>query len=597
MPSLLDTIRSVFRVPGAATTAGADVATDARVLDLLRRGLSPRQHKLNGLWSWYTGNNYETRSFNWDGARCLSQWEADAVSSRGTAPTDYWPNEALPLRFRRPTAPYRLPTVIVDRFTGLLFSQRRHPNFTCAGNPDIADVANALADSTRLWMLAIQARQYGGATGSVALSFRFVEGAPRVEVHDPRWCKPTWKDREAQQLEALEKSYLYPEEELDPRTGSWRQVWYWYKRVIDTTSDTLYEPLRIDATDGKQADDLLFNADWRVQEVVKHGYGFCPAVWVQNLPMQNDIDGVPDCDGIFPLVEAMDALRAQSVRGTVANIDPTLVLRTDGAVDPGTRKGSGNALQLGAQDSATYLEIAGTGFTSAANERASLRSEALEVAQCVLDHPDVAAKTATEIERVYSSMLAKADVLREQYGQRGILPLWEMMLRAAVAHKKRGEVVNLPRKAVDPDGAGPQKMRLVERELPDVETDGGMLDLHWGGYFDPTPQEALTATQAASAAVAAKLIPRRAGTEYVAQQFHLDDAQAAYEAIEEEERAALAKLDEAAMLGSAQRNNPPPQRPGPLPIDAAQGEAPDVDDGADEDQPAPRGAVVAGAAE
>ena len=276
---VMTTIRNAFG-PGIGAMGSPNASTEQTeqaVARIVGQGLSQRQIRLNTNWAWYLGLNYSNRNFEWDGGQHLDQLSAEAVGSSGTVPADYWQNKAIPLKFRRPTAPYRLSTVIVDRFTGLLFSAKRHPTFVAAGALDVEDYAKALADASRLWSQMIQARQYGGAMGAVALSFKFYEGKPRVEVHDPRWCFPKWKDREDLVLQELEKLYTYPEEERDERTGKWKQVWYWYRRVIDEARDVVYEPVKVDQTTA-----IPSQVKWVEKVAVDHNYGFCPAVWVQD---------------------------------------------------------------------------------------------------------------------------------------------------------------------------------------------------------------------------------------------------------------------------------------------------------------------------
>ena len=82
--------------------------------------------------------------------------------------------------------------------------------------------------------------------GSVALSFQFLDGKPVVNVHDPRWCTPTFNNLQALDLRSLEIRYPYQSEARDPQTGKWVTKWMWYRRVIDETSDTAYAPVEVD---------------------------------------------------------------------------------------------------------------------------------------------------------------------------------------------------------------------------------------------------------------------------------------------------------------------------------------------------------------
>jgi len=500
---------------------------------LARLGMSPRQQQLNRLWSFYRCANYDARKVDWDGREYMDPIEHEAVARAGFIPPGFYQAQDFPIKFRRPTAPYNLVKVIVDRFTGLLFSERRHPQLRVDGDSATEDVAQALAEAARLWPSMIQARAFGGACGSVCVGFQFSEGRPVVEVHDPRWVQPEFVDRSSMKLKSFEKRYMFPQEERDPATGAWVEIWYWYRRVVDENHDVLWKPVLV----GDGAEPHWDNPAL-IAEAVEHGFGFCPAVWIQNMPVSDDIDGDSDCHGIYDMAESIDALIAQANRGTVANCDPTVVIVTPDEM-PQVSKGSGNAIKL-TQGSVQYMEISGSGPNAAREMAQELRGMALEVSQCVLENPSNpgGARTATEIERTYASMLAKADVMREQYGERGIKPLMEMMLKAArkstTARQVNGQIERgslvLPEK-IDkhPDGT---VTRAVRKLGP-----GGSLQLQWPGYFEPSLQDAQSAVQAASAAVSAGLVDKEHASKLVAEHFRVEDVTAMLAAVAEEQQA------------------------------------------------------------
>jgi len=513
---------------------------------LARLGLSPRQQELNRLWAWYRCANYEVRAQDWNGKPHLDPLALEAVSSRGFIPPGFYDaaGQGMPLKFRRPTAPYALPKVIVDRFSGLLFSERQHPHVHVEGDTDTEDFLQALAEVSRLWSCMIQARQYGGAMGTVVVGFQFIDGKPVIEVHDPRWIWPEFEDRQALRLASFEKRYQFPVEERDPVTGKYDTVWYWYRRVIDADRDTLYAPAPVGKGEEPQ---------WVVQAEVTHGLGFCPAIWVQNLPVQDSLDGDPDCHGIFEMVETIDALIAQANKGTLNNCDPTLGLVTKAEMGSEIKKGSDNSIKI-PEGSMQYLEITGGGLKMASELAETLRKYALEVAQCVLEHPDAGNRTATEVHRTYAMMLAKADVLREQYGEKCVKPLLEMMVKAAQAlgQPKPGEgeqagvmvrqVLKLPDKVTkNPDGT----MTKTPRQLG----PGGFIKLQWPNYFEPSLQDVLQASQAAGTAKQMELIDAEHASKFVSEYFDVEDVQAMLAVIKSDSAQAQAEMEGMAMGG------------------------------------------------
>ncbi len=511
-----------------------------------RLGMSPRQQELNRLWSIYRGSQYSARKIDWDGTERAEGIDAEAIASAGFLPPGYYDAGAtFPVKFRRPSTPYHLRKVIVDRFTGLLFSDRKHPILRVEGDPATEDYVRTLAEVSRLWPSMIMARTYGGSMGTVAVGFQFVDGKPVVEVHDPRWCIPTFEDRHALKLASIEKRYMFPVDERDPETGAWIQRPYWYRRVIDRERDVLFVACPVSDEE----------PEWQVEREVEHGFGFCPVVWAQNMPVQDDIDGDPDCLGVDDICDQIDALLSQANIGIIASCDPTLKIITDAELDS-VKKGNRNALKLPQGSSADYMEISGAGLKQALDMAQELRKMALEVAQCVLDHANVHGRTATEVERLYSSMLAKADILREQDGERLVKPLLEMMVAAiriletpkAVEGAILRQVVKMPAKVRrSAEGVVEQAARRLG--------DGGQLNLNWGPYFQPTLEEAIQATQAAVMAKSGGVLDQEHAVAFSAPFFLVEDATTMAETIKSEQQAQLDQQD-AMTLNLMQPNSP-----------------------------------------
>lgn len=554
---------------GLADAAG--VSSDEMISRIARLGMTPRQQLLNHLWTFYTCSQYEAFRFDWDGHEHKDPIDAEAIATAGFIPPGFYDAGAtFPLQFRRPTAPYHLIRVVVQRFTGLLFSQSRHPQIRVEGDPDTEDYVRAITESARLWQVMMLARTYGGAMGTVAVGFQFLDGKPMVEIHDARWTFPVFKDRSTLRLERVEKRYVYPVEEQDEK-GKWVQRPYWYRRVITETTDTVYQPaLMLEDRD----------PDWVVLHEVPHNLGFCPVVWIQNLPVPDDLDGEPDCHGLYDVSKAIDSLIAQANRGILANCDPTVVIVSDAKLDE-VRKGSDNAIKI-PNGSANYMELSGTGPKAALDAATQFRGQFLEVAQCILEHPDVGggARTATEIQRMYESMWSKADILREQYGEKGVKPLLQMMLEAArkLGKGKPGadgtivkDVLKLPPKVVKKEGGGVTLEPRKVGENADVE-----IQLQWPNYAQPSLDDALKATQAATTAKAGGLVDDEHATKMVAPYFNIEDATAVMEnmkkAQEEDQKALMAQMGASGMPPQGGRESfgepegPKPGQPGGPPL-------------------------------
>jgi hypothetical protein len=517
---------------------------------IARLGLSQRAQALNRLWAWYRTSQYGGRSIDWGGRQVMDPLAMEAVSSRGFIPPGFVDasGQNVPLKFRKPSVSYALAKVIVDRFTGLLFSENQHPQLHVDGDPETEDFLRAIVDVARLWQQMALARTYGGACGSVAIGFQFVEGKPVVEVHDPRWCEPDFIDRSTFVLRSIEKRYQYPKEERDPVTGRFETKSYWYRRVIDTTQDIVFKPVEVG--NGEEP-------EWEVEKAVEHGLGFCPVVWVQNIPVQDDTDGDPDCHGAYEMLEAIDQLLSQAHRGLIANADPTLVISSESELGPSLQKGSDNAILIPKGD-AKYLELTASGPKACVDMVDDLRALVLEVTQCFLESGPVQHnRTATEVQHDAASMINRGDVLREQYGERAVKPLLEMMFKAAVKlNQPRAMPVAEP---VDPelqnpnDGQlsindGPQMVRAQLNLPPRYEEDGtgarvavprtpgqgGVIGLAWPDYFRPVLADVLQASQAATTAVTGGVIDSVTAGKFIARYFDVENPSKMIEAAKAE---------------------------------------------------------------
>ena len=476
--------------------------------------MSPRQIELDRLWRHYRCATYDDRGYDWNGREIGGSEASAAIGTSQYMPGGFYDaGQDLPLTARRPNAPYYLGRVIVDRFTGLLFSERRHPKLSCPEDTRTEAWITAVAKSMRIWQRMVLARSYGGAMGSHALGFRFEAGVPKLEIHDPRWCTPLFSDRSELVVRRFEKLYQYPADTRD-EDGNWVQGWFWYRRVIDAQTDTVWSDIPVE-------DEEPLWGDIKGVEV-KHGYGFCPIVWVQNTEIEDSIDGDPDCHGIFDTIEEIDALVAQSNRGIKANCDPTPVITTDKENDGDIRKGSSNAIMLEKGGSASYMELSGSGPAAAKEQATFLEKQALRIARCVLDDNfSGPARTEEETEQNYSNMLERADTMREQYGERGIKRLLEMVIRAARGLATTTKLTVVGSKVTPARSI--VRLPLSPEGKPYELGNGTTIDLIWPDYYEPSLDRVTKAVDAASKAEMAWLINKKLAVQFIAPFFKVED--------------------------------------------------------------------------
>lgn len=510
-------------------------------------GETRRYRQLDRYEAHYGCRQYAHQGYDWWG---MSADQMETVSPDVQVPLGFTqPALNLTVRQRRPTAPYNLCKAVVDRFTGLLFSDVRHPDISIEGDEDTEGFLLAAMESMRFWAKMREARTVGGSVGSSLVTVHLRDGKFCLEVHNPKHCQVVWKDRRSLMPFAVLKCYRYPvmEDILDPRTNEYKgskQVDYLYRRVITEVDDTVYVPAKLD---GEKP------STWEVESEVKHGLGFFPGVWVQNLPVLEQEDGEPDCQGAWQSFDAMDRILAQQNKAVLLNLDPTLCLKLDAKemaqMGGSVRKGSDNALYLGASGSANYLEITGSGVDAGSKVWAQLKQNTLDVVRCVLVDPQTisgAAQSAKAIEYIYAPMLEKADDLRAQYGDLCVVPLLrvvEKMVRkfagqtVQIAPGKVGRYkFDLPPKVTQEDQGDGTTKRIVGDHALGL---GGYIRLSWGPYFAPTAQDKQAALQALSAAKMGGLIDQETAVKQASLLFDVRDPASMLEKIKAEEQAAM----------------------------------------------------------
>ena len=527
--------------------------------------MNPRQMELDWYWRFYRTSEYEGRSVDWSGHSSLPKHELDAVATSGVVPPGFFDagGQTFPLVARKPTAPSHIVRVVVDRYTSLVFGASRQPRIT-SDDKDTANWLNAYSEAVRLFATFQAARAYGGGMGSVCVTFGFVDGRPRIDVHDARWCTPTFGDRAALDLTELEKRYEWVDYVPDGE-GGWKEQWYWYRRVVTTSTDRVWPKVPVIAG---------MEPNWEQCEHLKHAhnFGFVPGVWIQNMQVDDSIDGDPDCHGVFDTVMAYDRMLAQADRAAIATCDPTPVIASDEDFNE-VGLGSNRAIIVKKGETATYLEISGAGIDAALKLIDRYEQQITRATKCVIDASGAARKgvkmTATEVDRNYSAMLDQADILREQYGERGMRKLLELVLRAArlieapklnvdTGIVERSTIKLPPRIVTQPDGTQSfEEYRLGK---------GQHVGLVWPDYFSPTIDEAGKAVDNAVKGTTGNVLDLETAVASLAQHYGIEDVPAMVKKLEAKQVAT-----QQAMLGSvaagiapgASSKPKPPQPPPP----------------------------------
>ncbi len=481
---------------------------------------SPRYRTLARLESYGECTQHHHKLVDWEG-NLRPPGPPTSVPPLGATPAPFWTSMSQ----RYPRASIPLGKLLVRTLSACLFGDERCPKLVFVGDDDATDYAGALADASDLWTKFFLARNWGGGCGTVGISWCFHDGKPRIEIHRAKhlWVHE-WVDRSELIPARISEVYTYPVEEWNDAKRRLEVNFYWYHRYWDREKDILFEPYPTQV-DGKEIEP-----QWIPDEVNVHEDGDAHFVWIQNSP-SDEIDGLPDYDGVTDDLDDLDVVYSVLSRGTSLNMDPTLVIANDPAKSQlsrgEVRKGSDNALNVGEGGDAKYLEIAGTSVDAGIKLLEKKIRTICDVAQVVLTDPnEIAASgiSSVAIKLVFAPMLAQANVLRSTYGKKGICRLVLSMMRVARKNQDR-DVVRLPPRIEQEknDETGEDEEKTIERTPGESED----IDLHWPPYFQATPadksQEVTTLTTAVGAGK--QVLSTRTANEEAAKLFGRDPAE------------------------------------------------------------------------
>lgn len=461
---------------------------DLRQLRLNELCNGQRFQALDKLDQYADCRQYDRLVHDWDGRRDGFSGEASFV----------FPGY-LPMDKRRPNVRYNLGKLIITRLTAMALGEESWPEVTVPGDPEAEDYAKALADASKLQQRVQEARNKGGASGTAVLSFSFVEGEPRVKAHEAKHCYPLrWADRDEHVLAGVLKAYRYPRTvyvDGRPTVKDFYSARYW-----DQEMEVVWDPIPQErAQDGTWSFAVKSYA-------VRHGYGECPVYWCQNLPDNEREDGVSDIDGLDTTFDRINHLLSATTKGTIANVDPTLVIKDQAGKNPGlVQKGSGNAIF--SPGGAEYLELQGTAVSAAKDLAQELVRYCLNTAGVVVGDPEKMggkAQSAQALKMLYLPMCNQCDLLRVQYGGL-VVQVLRGMLRAARLIGSTGPgpivttqdgvriqskpVVVLPPKVekVDKPGADEAESSTTEEVITERNPgESDRIELKWPPYFQPS---------------------------------------------------------------------------------------------------------------
>ena len=579
-----------------------------------------RYQELTRRESYFLCTQHNGKAYDFDG-RMLQQGSSLAYGMPliGGAPVPH--ARLISLRERRPSFPSRIGRVICNAYTTLIFGEDRFPDILCEEDEDTQDFFQCLAEESELAAKMVLVSNRSGSMGSSAVSWCYRDGLPRVSVHNTRNIYVhKWEDRELLIPSHASEVWRYTRDLPDPKRGGKLTTFtFWRRRDWTRDADVVFKPVRFDPAKPQDPAQL-----WEPDEErsVIHGDGRCHLEWVQNT-LGDDPDGETDYEGLYDQMDEYDVIWSVVTKSLKLNGDATLMLKMDPDMleRASVKKGSANALAVGENGDAKYLELSGESVKAMIEGLKGMRREILEQAQCIVPDPsEVAAQgvSSVAIKAMFAPMTGRANLKRTQLF-RPIRRVLEAL--TTVARKKMSKSASFGAPDQDPDeqdvepGVPLLPPRVVKEAPPpsEVNEDGEVEEsdekqvaklvprdpgkgrrckLDPKPYFPATPQDISTAATTYSTATAGEaFMDAESAAEEFAKVAGIDPQRAVQrlkgdkaKADQKEQDAADAQneaMKKAPMFGGAKPGAPPggPPKPGAPPaFGGAKPEDPDPDE-------------------
>lgn len=561
-----------------------DYQNSAEAIGAARANLSPRQRELENLERYARGTQYDGRPNFFD--------------------------PSVPLWDRAPCVVYPVVKIAIESNVDLVLGEARFPEITSNPGEDDSDVEGLnkedslkvdraileLTKRVRFRSVSRKALKHAQAARSVAGIVGTRSGKPFVELVRSRWCEPTFGNQgEVTKLE-IRYPYLKPEKQHD---GTWKLIALLYRRVIDTKSDTTYQPVPADQQGREPQQDA-----WVVDEAktVHHKLGFCPVHWYPHDPECStvaDFDGEAIHEEVLDEIQALDLTLSQRHRSALFCGDPQIIETgvergynpsgatgaisvpatasggTPSAANPVTARYESSGPKQGRIKSpggvwqyedtnvnVDYLVLPPGSLEALENNGADLRNKIAEALAVVLIDPQNAKFTSDmsgrAVEMLRSRQFDRCDQIRDDVGDNWVLPVVKLLLRVALKTNLKIPAVVAVRE-------------LLARFVSD-DGDALMLTLRWPtGYVKPSPKDESDTTVSVVAARSAKLITKRSAVQKLAPFYGVSNVdQALEELLKEEEsdkqeaaanQAAAAEALDARAGDDASKDGAPPRPP------------------------------------
>lgn len=420
----------------------------------------------------------------------------------------------VPLAQRRPSVIYKIPKVIVDNSTSMLFGEEHFPTVRCE-HDKTSQFLQYITRVCNLKMLLLDAARKG-SIGSVVIFVQVLEGKFYFEALHTTHLTPTFKRTRPDELEKLvEKKkvdgstlashgYTIPKDDL--------QEQFYIMREWNENEEIYYIPYKV--SDDKNPD---FKPSKDKERSTRHDLGFVTCIWIKNLPKSTGIDGHSTFEDIIDICIEIDYQLSQNGRMLKYNADPTMVIKNPQDLsDTQIIKGI-QPIIVDENGDAKLLEITNGATSAVLDYVRQLRDFAIEMVRGNRANPDKLrmAQSGEALKMLNFELLGLVEELRLTYGEFGLINLYGMILKICNSN-----------------------ISIDYPEMPDDYSDcENHILLDWPQWFPMSMQDKLNEAGALVALTTSKILSNKTATASIADEYNILDVDDEINQIDDEKEA------------------------------------------------------------
>lgn len=377
----------------------------------------------------------------------------------------------VPISDRIPCVQTNLAKVVVDETTALVFGESHFPRLKINDDDSSYKFATSLIKTCKLNKI-MQDAMIIGSTGSVCIFMVLVDGKPHFYPQSTEHLTPIYDPLDPRRLVKIVEKVKMPTKLLNAQYGynlSTDYMEHWVLKELNEENHIVYNPIPVSGSHildeskirqygtykmmqaGQEEVELREVNDYSttsmpglMQKIVpsidkkrskEHNLGFCPAVWIKNMPTMNtwDIDGGCTFGAAVETIIALDYTLSQAYRALKYSSEPVLMVSDPSGLMPKKLTKSANkVLMLGKDADAKWLEINGSAATASIDYAKHLREVALEALSGNRVTPEKihAAQSGKAMELMNQPLIWLCEKFRSSYGEFGLVKIIELAIKA-----------------------------------------------------------------------------------------------------------------------------------------------------------------------